>query len=409
MPIKSLATKLKNTLHNYKNDEKGAVAVIFGLSLIPVMLSAGIAVDYSRISHTRGIVAEALDAAVLMSGQALAEGRTVNRKFRQEFEAFFLANVNGRTNLADMVRIASFDANPATGKVSARVNTDVKMAFMGIVGKNAVTITIDSEARFSSKKVELAMMLDVTGSMRSQGKLAALKKAATNAIDILIPASATNSKVRIGLVPYSSSVNMGRSLSRIASNNPRNKCATERYSNRFNDVSFATSKVEGRERRCPGQKVQPLTTNAKRLKSTINSLSASGATAGHLGVAWSYYTLSPNWTRAWPSSPTPASYSDAKVQKIAILMTDGEFNKIYSSGWNSSQYAISTCADMKRKGILVYSIAFKAPASARATLRSCATPDAGGETYYYSADSSAALSAAFSAIANDIQRLRLSK
>lgn len=409
MSIRKAISSLKNSARKFSHNENGTIAVIFGLSLIPVMLSAGIAVDYTRIAHTRGIVSEALDAAVLMSGQALAEGKPVNASFRREFDDFFFANVNGRTNLADNVYISAFNADPATGKVSASAKSDVKMAFMGILGKSSVDINVDSEVKFSSKKIEMTMMLDVTGSMRSQGKLAALKVAATNAIDILMPSSSTNSKVRIGLVPYSASVNIGRTLSNKASNNPRNSCATERYTNRFNDVSYATSKVEGRSGNCPRQKVVPLSTNARQLKSTINSFTARGSTAGHLGVAWSYYTLSPNWNRAWPSSPTPASYSDTKVQKIALLMTDGEFNTIYSRGWNSSNYAQSTCADMKSKGIIVYSIAFKAPRTAQATLKTCATPDGGGTTYYYSADSAAALSAAFANIANDIQNLRLSK
>ena len=409
MLLNALISKLKNQCSRFRSNEKGTIAITFALALIPVMLSAGIAVDYSRIAHTRGVVDDALDAAILMSGQSLAEGKRVNAAFRREFEEFFLANVNGRTNLADDIKVQSFRANPATGRVSASVKSTVKMAFMGIIGKNTVDITSRSEARFSSRKVELTMMLDVTGSMGSQGKLAALKTAAKNAINILMPASSINSKVRIALVPYSASVNIGRTLARRASNNPRNKCATERYANQFNDVSYATTKVEGRGSYCPAQKVMPLSTNASQLKSTINSFTARGATAGHLGVAWSYYTLSPNWNRAWPSSPTPASYRDTKVQKIALLMTDGEFNTIYTRGWNSSRHALSTCADMKRNGILVYSVAFKAPASAQATLRSCATPDTSDTTYYYSASSASALTDAFAEIAGDIRRLRLSK
>ncbi|VAX07489.1 hypothetical protein MNBD_ALPHA03-319, partial [hydrothermal vent metagenome] len=348
MSINTLITNLKNSALEFLGHDKGSIAITFAVSLIPVMLTAGIAVDYTRIAHTKGIIDEALDAAVLMSGRELADGKRVNASFRADFEKFFFANVDGRTNLVDSVSIQSFNANPATGKVTASAKSNIKMTFMGIIGKPTVDVTSESEARFSSKKVELTMMLDVTGSMGRQGKLAALKTAANNAIDILLPTSSTSNKVRIGLVPYSASVNVGNTVARKVSNRPGFRCVTERRANRFNDASYATTKVEGAGRYCPSQKVVPLSTNASTLKSTINSFRASGATAGHLGVTWSYYTLSPNWDNAWPSSPTPASYGDSRVQKIALLMTDGEFNTIYT-GSTSAQFAVSTCADMKRR------------------------------------------------------------
>ncbi|MCF6322055.1 MAG: pilus assembly protein [Rhizobiaceae bacterium] len=408
MSIQTLISKLKNQTTGFLTNQNGAIAIIFGIALLPVMISAGIAVDYSRIAYTEGAIANALDAAVLMSGQALSEGKPVNASFRKEFDNFFYANINGRTKMTTTVKIESFSADPATGKVAATVKSELKTAFMGIIGINNVDITSNSEAVFSSKKVELTMMLDVTGSMDSQGKLSALKSAATNAIDILMPTGSTNNKVRIALVPYSASVNIG-SLAGTVSNNPGNDCVTERYNNEFNDVSYTTTKVEGKSGSCPNQEVVPLSSTPGPLKTTINSFTASGYTAGHLGVAWSYYTLSPNWGNAWPSSPTPAGYSNSNVQKIALLMTDGEFNTIYTSGWNSSEFAESTCTDMKANGILIYSIAFKAPGSAKTTLSNCASPDTAQTTYFYSAESSSALSTAFTEIANDIKGLRLSK
>ena len=393
---------------DFQADERGTIATTLGLALIPVMLSAGIAVDYTRIAHTKGIVGEALDAAVLMSGNALSEGQSVNSKFRKNFEDFFYANINGRTKMAKKISIVSFSANATTGKISASARSNVKMAFMGIIGKSNVDVLSKSEASVSAEKIELSMMLDVTGSMGTNGKLDALKTAAKDAIDILMPTSSTNNKMRISLVPYSASVNVGYTTAKLVSNNSGNKCVTERFSNKFNDASFFITKVEGIGGNCPTQEVRPLSSSPSSLKKTIDGFMASGATAGHLGVAWSYYTLSPNWTKAWRSSRSPASYADKNVKKIALLMTDGEFNTIYTNGWTSSDYAKSICADMKKKGIIVYSIAFQAPTSARDTLRNCASADNSNTTYYYSATNANDLKVAFKNIANDIKRLRLS-
>ncbi len=400
--------KLRSLVSRFKNDNKGTVAVITGVTLIPVMLCAGIAVDYTRIAHTRGLVDDALDAAVLMAGQSLSEGRNVNAQFQEEFEDFFRANINGRTKLLNDVNIVSFDANPTTGEISAVAKSSIDMTFMRIIGKDRINIRSETGAIFSSKKIELAMMLDVTGSMGREGKLAALKVAATDAVNILLPTTSTNNKMRIALVPYSSSVNVGN-LSRLVSTNRRNQCVTERRRNRFNDASYRTSKVRGRDANCPEQEVVPLTANPAPLKATIGSLSARGRTAGHLGVSWSYYTLSPKWSAAWGGDATPGNYANTKVKKIVLLMTDGEFNTVYTGGGDSASFAISTCADMKRQGIEIYTVAFKAPIAAQSTLRSCASDEGGDSKYYFSADNANELKMAFRTIAQDIRRLRLTR
>ena len=51
-----------------------------------------------------------------------------------------------------------------------------------------------------------------------------------------------------------------------------------------------------------GSEVMPLTSDVDALKAKINGLSASGGTAGHLGTAWAWYTLSPNWASLWPTA-----------------------------------------------------------------------------------------------------------
>ena len=405
---KIYSRKLRNFASRFKNDDKGTVAITAAVSIIPIMLCAGIAVDYTRIAHTRGLVDDALDAAVLMAGQSLSEGQNVNAQFQEEFEDFFHANINGRTKLLNDVNIVSFNADPTTGEISAVAQSSIDMTFMRIMGKDSINIRSEAGAIFSSKKVELAMMLDVTGSMGREGKLAALKIAATDAVNILLPTTSTNNKMRIALVPYSSSVNVGN-LSRLVSTNRRNQCVTERSRNRFTDASYRTSKVKGRDANCPDQEVVPLTANPAPLKTTIRSLSANGRTAGHLGVSWGYYTLSPNWSAAWDGEATPGNYADTKVKKIALLMTDGKFNTVYTGGGDSASFAISTCADMKRQGIDIYTVAFKAPIAAQSTLRSCASEEGAGNKYYFSADNANELKMAFRTIAQDIRRLRLTR
>ena len=52
--------------------------------------------------------------------------------------------------------------------------------------------------------------------------------------------------------------------------------------------------------------IQPLTNDTAMLKRRIDKLQTGGSTAGHLGTAWAWYLLSPNWNtvlqQAFPTS-----------------------------------------------------------------------------------------------------------
>ena len=90
--------------------------------------------------------------------------------------------------------------------------------------------------------------------------------------------------------------------------------------------------------------IMPLTKDRTALKARIDKLDTGGSTAGHLGTAWAYYLLSPNWNTVFANvSSTSAAgpYSDLtvtnskgmpKLRKIAVLMTDGDYNINYCKG-----------------------------------------------------------------------------
>ena len=78
----------------------------------------------------------------------------------------------------------------------------------------------------------------------------------------------------------------------------------------------------------PASQLVPLTKDTKVLKDTIDGFAASGNTAGQLGTAFAWYLLSPNWNTVWPADSQVTAYGTPKVDKIAMLMTDGEYNTV---------------------------------------------------------------------------------
>lgn len=155
---------------------------------------------------------------------------------------------------------------------------------------------------------------------------------------------------------------------------------------------------------CPSASVMAMSENKATLKSTIDSYSTGGMTAGHLGAAWAWYLVSPEWKDIWPSQSEPVAYNTSNVTKAVILMTDGIFNQQYvGSNGNSANQARSICAEMKAKGVVVYAVAFQAPSAAQNLLRECST----SESYYFPADNGDELRLAFQKIALKLNNLRL--
>ena len=59
-----------NALSRFQSDTSGAVALMFGLALLPLLGVAGAALDYSRASQVRTSLSSALDSAVLRVAKA---------------------------------------------------------------------------------------------------------------------------------------------------------------------------------------------------------------------------------------------------------------------------------------------------------------------------------------------------
>ena len=142
------------------------------------------------------------------------------------------------------------------------------------------------------------------------------------------------------------------------------------------------------------------------MKALIDGFSASGNTRTDIGMSWGWRTLSPKWRGVWTSgSTTPVEYTDPKVRKIAVLMTDGENTPWQSSDPETEAQTYTklgkTCTGMKEEGITIYTITFQAPANIDPYYSACATtPD----HHFFSAPTEADLEEAFGRIGSEITR-----
>ena len=149
-----------------------------------------------------------------------------------------------------------------------------------------------------------------------------------------------------------------------------------------------------------------LTNKRSDLDTYVSTLRANGSTAGHLGVAWTWYLISDRWSSVFDDTAAPAMYTDNDVQKAVILMTDGDFNIVGHRGQgDSATQARALCDGMKDKGIKIFAVAFKAPADGQSTLSDCAS----SSDTYFNAENTGDLKAAYQQIAVALSDLRIAE
>ncbi|MDX2235489.1 MAG: ubiquitin-activating E1 FCCH domain-containing protein [Hyphomonadaceae bacterium] len=211
-----------------------------------------------------------------------------------------------------------------------------------------------------------------------------------------------------------------------------NSCVSERTGvNATTDVApnvtFVGRNYGHANNACTDLQITPMTSDKADLTSKANALVVSGSTAGHIGLAWGWYMLSPNFAYLWPEESRGRPYGSPNLRKFVVMMTDGAYNTPYCNGVisrdgygnaserincnapNGSSFAqaAALCTAIKNSGVSVYTVGFAVgnDATARAHLRSCASSPA----QFFEAANGTELRNAFRDIATAISQLRLSK
>ena len=409
----------------FRRDELGSIAIIFGLTSLVVVMVTGLAIDVGRVMHANSALSEALDSAALAAAKGMQASNLTDAEVEDVARRYFEVNMQGHGGNYAVVRTFTATVDRARGSVTLDARAEVPTTFANVAGVSSFAVPKSSVAMFDSKDLEVGIQLDLTGSMcQPCSKIAALKDAVAGPgglLDILLPDGGTTNSVRIGLAPFSAGVNAGSYASAVTGGRAgRDGCTYERRDLSLQDSesaplgSFALkakSDLPGAAA-CPSSaRVTAMTGDKASLRSEIRGWGTGNSTAGHLGAAWAWHLVSPEWAGIW-GGKAPADYNDKRTQKYVILMTDGIYNTVGgasdgdygSTATRSQDFAQSTCQAMKAKGVVVFTIGFTAPAAAKVGLQSCAS----NSSKFYDANDGDMLKAAFKAIAAEISNLRLS-
>ena len=425
---------------NFRNDERGSIAIMFGLMIMVVMSLAGLALDYSRILLARHALNDAADAAGIAVGRAMVDGKVTRAEAIKIGEIYFAENAKGVMKVGGLVPLPSITSDEATSTVTVTAQIDLPMTLMAIAGFKKMTIPTASTVAYDAKDLEVGMALDITGSLTEvppgggPRKIDGLKTAFQRFAETLIPVTPQpGRKVRIGVMPFSASVNLGKYAAAASSGRSQDGCVTERNSPSYSDkspvvggyfdvASDGVANIDPTEGGvgsnryyCPSPSVMPLTDDRNALVTQVNTFQAGGYTAGHLGVQWGWNLIAEDYGSFWGGNSAPAPYADIqgpkpKLIKAMILMTDGIFNTAYHNDIARKQ-ALAMCSAMKAKGVLVFTIGFGlgnvgSEIVAKQTLKDCATP---GARYFADASNTADLDVALQSFASILSQLRVTQ
>lgn len=143
-------------------DKSGNVAIIFALSLLPLMLAVGMAVDVTNMLSTRSQMQEALDAAALA---ALAESTPAHMR-QQVAEKTFLSSLpESLRELSPTFKITIDESGPERSAIAA-YSLNMPLAFAAILGVSSMDIAGQTASGITiGGSMDIHLWLDASASM----------------------------------------------------------------------------------------------------------------------------------------------------------------------------------------------------------------------------------------------------
>lgn len=416
----------------FSRDTRGAVALILGLALVPVVLAAGAAVDFFRIEAARAELQVSLDASALAGAAARTGTSEADRRkialdtFAANFRGGFADNLKGTPKV-------KFEG----GQLTVSYNAGLPSTLLSVGGFSEFNVGASSTVNINlPAHAEIALVLDYSASMDSysagQRKYVTMRKAAIDMVNSLTD-NGKNPDVRFGLVPFSHNVFATLPSSHVigARGGSWTGCTYDRqypYNTTAGTPGGSRKSKWGQDKptdfgsyrtqanyHCDGYnhngngyqandlQVRELSSNHSAVISQLEAMKPYGYTNISLGVEFGWHLLE-------PGAPYDArSYADQENKKFIVVLTDGkQTTPAFGAGRSRDRFdgesnLTKLCSNIKAGNkITVITIAFALDDNATENrLRNCASdPD----THFFKAENSNDLTSAFEDIRQQIAK-----
>ena len=185
-------------------DRRGSITPAFAVMMLPLTMLAGFSIDLARAHEGRAKLQDAVDAAAL----ALAHQPygTPMATLRQQAQTWIAADLHD----SDVVLPVGVNVTQSNGQLLLSANTTEPAMVSGLVGLSQFNLAADSTVKWGLNHVEVALVLDNTGSMSANNKLPTLTSSAQTLVNTLLQQAGNDpNAVKISIVPFSMTVNVG--------------------------------------------------------------------------------------------------------------------------------------------------------------------------------------------------------
>ncbi len=457
---------LWKTFHKYYIEKTATIAVMFAVMAPMLVGVVGMSLDYSQAYLVKQRLSQALDAAALAAAASSTDESVITQKVKDFFKANYPEDKLGVT----------FDPNVQIVGDEVIVTADAYYvtSFLRVLGIDTIDVSAGTTVVREVQGIEVALVMDNTGSMSTNNNIGALRDAASNFVYIMYGIDVEDGEnadpenldsmslrdrdyIKVGLVPYSGSVNVGPyGLGKDRNgdyygeefvNNPHDLdystssnsqywmgCVLAddgggdvidqegpwdmyRYCRDADDDPYCHLNQYGNVRKnanydCPRTPLTPLSTSPTDLKNNIDTMSARGYTHGNYGMVWGYRVISPDFP-----FEEGVEWENQYWRKAVVMMTDGvnTIHPRYSAYGPTQDHNLrpsdlnnkfeDVCNNLKDQGVIIYTVTFYSNVSENTKdfYRECAT----SEDYYHDAPGKEDLIDVFETISRELSNLHI--
>jgi Flp pilus assembly protein TadG len=210
----SITRHIREAASRFVRAKDGNVAVIFTIALVPLISFVGAAIDYSRANAARSAMQAAMDSTALMLSKDLTSGKItaadIGTTAQHYFDALY-TNPDGKVVPIPITATYTADNGNLGSTIQISGSGSIATDFMKVAGFPTLGFSGSSTTAWGNVKMRVALALDNTGSMKDNGKIGALRTAASNLVDQLSALVKNDGDVLISVIPFAKTVNAGSS------------------------------------------------------------------------------------------------------------------------------------------------------------------------------------------------------
>ncbi|MFN3210135.1 MAG: pilus assembly protein TadG-related protein [Roseovarius sp.] len=351
---------LRHRLAMFRRDEDGSMIILTLFIFLFMLVMAGLGIDSMRHEMHRAHLQATLDSAVLAGAGASSE-----EEAKHVVEDYFAKS--GMAQYLNSINEDDITMTLNTSKVTASADFQMDTYLMKLSGIKQLSASAQSTAEMRIPKLEVVLVLDVSGSMDDNGKIGNLKTAAKSFVTKVLGNSEQGNTV-ISIVPFSTSVTPTDGIFDVLAVGEDHSWSNCLYleENDYSHASLATGSssnssgqnlkqavytsmyggfddLDSEWRSCYTDEyfqIMPYSFSVADLHAKIDGLEAAGNTSTDQGIKYGSALLHPDWREVSAAliangeidaslTNVPADYDQPETLKVMIVMGDGQNTTTY--------------------------------------------------------------------------------